>query len=221
MHTLGAVVVVASLVTCIALAGDVSAQQTQQSPSSQPGQPSSDAAPSQPSSQPALSPTQIPPPQPQSQPQPSQVQPSEPAQSGQRPVMPAYPSQQSPQPGGQSQVLLDASAVIGSTVRSSEGKDIGKVNQLMIDPRDGRITTVVIGMGGMLGIGEKLVSMPWGSVKIGQDGGRIVVMTDQRLLDQVPSAKGDRKSEPAASPATGSPDSKNAKEGQNKDGQNK
>jgi sporulation protein YlmC with PRC-barrel domain len=129
--------------------------------------------------------------------------------------MPAFPPAQSSQPGGQSQVLLDASAVIGSTVRNSEGKDIGKVSRLMIDPRDGRVSTVVVGMGGMLGMGEKLVSMPWNSVKIGQDGGQIVVVTDQRLLDQAPSAERDRKTEPAASPATGSQDSKN-KDGQKK-----
>lgn len=96
---------------------------------------------------------------------------------------------------GQPIVQLDANALLGSSVRNREGRDIGRVSRLMIDPKDGRITTVVIGIGGLIGFGEKLVSVPWGSVRVGQDGGRVVIVTDQALLDQAPNAG-------AASPPT-------------------
>ena len=87
----------------------------------------------------------------------------------------------------QSGVLVDANSIIGATVRA-QGKDIGKVERLMVDPKDGRVRTVVIQQGGTLGIGGKSVSMPWESVKVGQDGDRIVVTAEQQMLEQAPAA---------------------------------
>ena len=90
----------------------------------------------------------------------------------------------SSQSGG---VMVDASSIIGATVRS-QGTDGGKVDRLMVDPKDGRVKTVVIQMGGTLGVGGKSVSMPWDSVKVGQDNGKIIVSAEQQMLDQAPSA---------------------------------
>jgi sporulation protein YlmC with PRC-barrel domain len=96
-------------------------------------------------------------------------------------------SQSASSQSASSGVLVDASSVIGSTVRA-QGKDIGKVERLMLDPKDGRVRTVVIQQGGTLGVGGKNVAVPWESVKIGQDGGKIVVTTEQQMLEQAPAA---------------------------------
>jgi sporulation protein YlmC with PRC-barrel domain len=115
----------------------------------------------------------------------------------------------SPQPGSSSSssqpassgpaqgVLVDANALVGATVRSPEGKDIGKVERLMVDPKDGRVRTVVIQQGGTLGIGGKSVSMPWESMKVARDGDSIVLTAEQQMLDQAPAAspRTDSKSE--------------------------
>ena len=87
----------------------------------------------------------------------------------------------------QTGVLVDANSIIGATVRA-QGKDIGKVERLMIDPKDGRVRTVVILQGGTLGMGGKSVSVPWESVKVAQDGDRIVVTSEQAMLEQAPAA---------------------------------
>ena len=96
---------------------------------------------------------------------------------------PASPSGQSAQSG----VLVDTSSIIGATVRA-QGKDVGKVERLMLDPKDGRVRTVVVQQGGTLGMGGKSVSMPWESVKVGQDGDKIVVTAEQQMLEQAPAA---------------------------------
>ena len=96
---------------------------------------------------------------------------------------PSSPSGQSAQSG----VLVDTSSIIGATVRA-QGKDVGKVERLMLDPKDGRVRTVVVQQGGTLGMGGKSVSMPWESVKVGQDGGKIVVTAEQQMLEQAPAA---------------------------------
>jgi sporulation protein YlmC with PRC-barrel domain len=105
-------------------------------------------------------------------------------------------------------VLVDASSIIGATVRS-QGKDVGKVERLMVDPKDGRVRTVVIQQGGTLGMGGKSVSMPWESVKVGQDGGKIVVTAEQQMLEQAPAAspRTDSKSDSPSKDST-KPDSK-------------
>ena len=87
----------------------------------------------------------------------------------------------------QSGVLVDVNAIVGATVRA-QGKDIGKVDRLMVDPKDGRVRTVVIQQGGTFGVGGKSVSLPWEAVKVAQDGGRIVVTAEQQMLEQAPAA---------------------------------
>lgn len=107
-------------------------------------------------------------------------------------------SSSQPSPSGPAQgVLVDASSLVGATVRSVEGKDIGKVERLMVDPKDGRVRTVVIQQGGTLGMGGKSVSMPWESMKVARDGDRIVLTAEQQMLDQAPAAspRTDSKSE--------------------------
>jgi len=118
----------------------------------------------------------------------SQPSPSQPAQSAPSPSQPPAPSGASrAAASSQGDVLVDASSIIGATVRS-QGKDIGKVDRLMVDPRDGRVRTVVVKMGGTLGVGGKTAAVPWDSVKLGQDNGKLVVSAEQQLLDQAPSA---------------------------------
>jgi sporulation protein YlmC with PRC-barrel domain len=106
--------------------------------------------------------------------------------------------------GGGQGVLIDSGSLVGSTVRDAQGKDLGKVSRLMIDPKDGKVQTVVVSMGGTLGMGGNSVAMPWNQVKIAQDQGRLVVTVDQQMLQQAPKAQGSRdKDSPSASPSTG------------------
>lgn len=96
-------------------------------------------------------------------------------------------SSTAPGQSAQSGVLVDTSSIIGATVRA-QGKDVGKVERLMLDPKDGRVRTVVVQQGGTLGMGGKSVSMPWESMKVGQDGDKIVVTAEQQMLEQAPAA---------------------------------
>ena len=90
-------------------------------------------------------------------------------------------AQQPATPTSSQAILVGSDSLVGGTVRDNEGRDIGKVSRLMIDPNDGRITSIVIATGGTLGVGSNTISVPWSSVKIGQDRGKLIVTASQTL----------------------------------------
>jgi sporulation protein YlmC with PRC-barrel domain len=57
--------------------------------------------------------------------------------------------------------VMAASTLDGDKVLSSEGDDLGKVKDIMLDVRSGRIAYAVLSSGGFLGIGDKLLAIPW------------------------------------------------------------
>lgn len=115
------------------------------------------------------------------------------------------------------QALHDTRDIIGVRIKNSQGKDIGEIDALMLDPKNGRITHVVVGVGGFVGIGEKQVIVPWADVKVSMDHNRMVVNMDQPTLERAPRYErklltSDRdRTAPAASPATAPTDPKTDK----------
>jgi sporulation protein YlmC with PRC-barrel domain len=65
-----------------------------------------------------------------------------------------------------------ASKVIGSSVVNEAGDTVGKVDEIIVGP-DGKAPFVVLSVGGFLGIGDKLVALPYEQMKT--DGKKIVL----------------------------------------------
>jgi sporulation protein YlmC with PRC-barrel domain len=83
-----------------------------------------------------------------------------------------------------------ASTLMGATVYNSPDKNaqsIGKVDDLVIN-KDGKIASVVVGVGGFLGIGSKDVAIDYSQVKWEQGNGSwwIVVATTADQLKALP-----------------------------------
>lgn len=71
-----------------------------------------------------------------------------------------------------------SSGLIGTKIQNSAGETIGDVNYLVLDDK-GSVTTVVIGVGGFLGVGEKNIGVPFKSVTRQDDkSGNPVFMLD-------------------------------------------
>lgn len=70
-----------------------------------------------------------------------------------------------------------ASGFIRQAVHNTTGEIVGDINDLVFD-RGGRISTVVIGVGGFLGMGEKSVGVAFSSLtfKTGVKGERVIVV---------------------------------------------
>ena len=58
-----------------------------------------------------------------------------------------------------------SSMLVGATVYNEQGKDIGTVDDLLLNS-GGKVTQAVLSVGGFLGIGSKLVAVPFDQLKI-------------------------------------------------------
>jgi sporulation protein YlmC with PRC-barrel domain len=66
--------------------------------------------------------------------------------------------------------VLRLSELKGMTVRNSEGKDLGEVDDLMLDMgKRGRVRYAALSFGGFLGMGDKLFAVPWAALKMRHD----------------------------------------------------
>ena len=111
----------------------------------------------------------------------------------------------SPDPGH-----LETSKIIGTRIRTADGKDVGEIDQLVVNPSDGKITHVVLGKGGVLGIGEQKLVLAWPDVKLQHDPdkpGRWIAVVDSSKLDTAAryEARKEDTTTPAASPRTSTP----------------
>ncbi|MFP3647294.1 PRC-barrel domain-containing protein [Paraburkholderia sp. SIMBA_054] len=62
---------------------------------------------------------------------------------------------------GPGPVVIAAATLDGNAVLSADGDDVGKIKEIMLNMRTGRVAYVVLASGGFLGIGGKLLAIPW------------------------------------------------------------
>lgn len=65
-----------------------------------------------------------------------------------------------------------ASKIIGTSVVNEAGDTVGKVDEIIIGP-DGKAPFVVLSVGGFLGVGDRLIVLPYEQMKT--DGTKIVL----------------------------------------------
>ena len=77
-----------------------------------------------------------------------------------------------------------AERLIGLDVRGAEGASIGEVDNIVIGP-EGDIRSLIIGVGGFLGIGDTALKVPWNEVTMSDNA------SGELRYAAVPIAKGD------------------------------
>lgn len=68
-----------------------------------------------------------------------------------------------------------ASALVGATVKNGQNETVGSIDDVYVDP-NGNAKSVVISVGGFLGVGARHVNIPWSAVKVQRDGDRSLVV---------------------------------------------
>jgi sporulation protein YlmC with PRC-barrel domain len=82
--------------------------------------------------------------------------------------------------------VLKVSTVVGMKVQDTDGKRLGEIKDLVIDPADGSIGYAVLDFGGFLGIGDKYFAVPWEALQWTRDHKAIVLDVSKKDLKQAP-----------------------------------
>jgi len=87
---------------------------------------------------------------------------------------------------------IDEKALVGMDVRNLQGEELGDIEDVATQSADLK-KYVVVGHGGVLGIGEKEIAVPFDKAKLSPDGKIVYVDLSVTQLEQAPSFdSGDR-----------------------------
>jgi sporulation protein YlmC with PRC-barrel domain len=95
-----------------------------------------------------------------------------------------------PAPGassGQDAVLLRSKTLFDYRVKSPQGEDLGKIEEVMIDMEVGRVAYAVLSFGGFLGLGNKWVPVPWDAVALRPDEKVLLLNVEKEKLQKAPN----------------------------------
>lgn len=81
------------------------------------------------------------------------------------------------------QGFLPADKMRNVKVRNPQGEDLGKIKELMIDLRYGRVAYAVLSFSGLLGIAEKLFAVPWKPLSLTEEN-TFILNVDKSILEQ-------------------------------------
>jgi hypothetical protein len=82
--------------------------------------------------------------------------------------------------------LIPAKRVNGATVFNQAGEAIGKVEDIAIDKRTGKVAYAILSFGGFLGLGDKHQPLPWSALDYDPGRGGYVVDVTEEFLRLAP-----------------------------------
>src|SRR6478752_7566442 len=82
--------------------------------------------------------------------------------------------------------VLKASDLIGTKVQGTDGKNLGNIKDLVINPEDGDIQYAVLDFGGFAGIGDKYFAVPWEALHFDKENNRLALDLHKKDLKDAP-----------------------------------
>jgi sporulation protein YlmC with PRC-barrel domain len=75
-----------------------------------------------------------------------------------------------------------SSTLVGMEVRNLHNEKLGTIDDLVIDVEKGRVAYAALGVGGLLGLGEKLFAIPWAALQQSAGLGTLTLYVDKETL---------------------------------------
>jgi sporulation protein YlmC with PRC-barrel domain len=88
--------------------------------------------------------------------------------------------------GGPGPYVMAADTLEGDDVINPEGEKLARLDKIMLDVQTGKIAYAVISSGGVLGIGDKLLAVPWRAVTLDAENECFILDVSKEQLEQAP-----------------------------------
>lgn len=79
-----------------------------------------------------------------------------------------------------------AASLVGHGVIDSQGEDLGKIEEIMLDVNSGCVAYVVLSFGGFLGLGDQLFAIPWEALQLDPNRHVFILKVDREMLEKAP-----------------------------------
>jgi sporulation protein YlmC with PRC-barrel domain len=89
--------------------------------------------------------------------------------------------------------VVSASKIIGEVVENRQKEKLGKIHELVIDAKEGRLAYAVLSFGGFMGMGNKLFAMPWKAFEFSSTENKLILNVDKKKLETAPGFDKDAK----------------------------
>jgi len=90
-------------------------------------------------------------------------------------------------PRDETERLIASDKVEGTRVFGRDGRDLGRIENFMVDKRRGRVEYAVLSFGGFMGLGHRHYPLPWNQLDYDERLGGYRVDITERDLERAPS----------------------------------
>ncbi|HEX6998172.1 MAG TPA: PRC-barrel domain-containing protein [Gammaproteobacteria bacterium] len=87
---------------------------------------------------------------------------------------------------------LRASDLLDARVQNQQGEELGRVEDLVVS-RDDDVTQAVIAVGGVLGVGEKRIAVPYEELRVSRDGETLLLARTREQLEALPEYRAEER----------------------------
>lgn len=100
-------------------------------------------------------------------------------------VVSVWAQQTAPGPASPDEPRVNAARLIGNEVRNTDDEKLGEIEAVRTGA-DGAVESIIISVGGFLGMGQRSVELTWSRVSVSPDSERILVPMTKEQIGTLP-----------------------------------
>jgi sporulation protein YlmC with PRC-barrel domain len=90
------------------------------------------------------------------------------------------------QAGRQAVDAVQAETLIGQKVRGQGGEELGEILDLGVNSESGMIERAIVGVGGFLGLGERVIALDWNQLQVNPETNEVVASLSKADAQNAP-----------------------------------